>query len=179
MKIYVVRHGQSNYNVKNLCNSDPSKDVHLTELGIKQAETVSRQLKDNKFDIIIVSELKRTRQTAEIINRHHDVEIIEYSGLNDRKTGFDSKPASEFFTAVESAQDPLTAKFNDGESFLEEKSRIFESLCKITKLDYESVLIVSHSEVMSIINGYFRDASDADIWGMDEFKNTEVIEFNI
>jgi len=33
MKIFAVRHGQSEYNVKELCDSDPSVKTPLTELG--------------------------------------------------------------------------------------------------------------------------------------------------
>ncbi len=34
VKIYLARHAQTNYNVLDLANSDPSVDVHLTSKGI-------------------------------------------------------------------------------------------------------------------------------------------------
>ena len=180
MKIYAVRHGQTNYNVRNLCNNDPSKDVHLTELGLSQANSVAEKLDNHhKFEVIFISELPRTRQTAEIINRNHSVEVIVDSRINDRATGFDSKPASEFFVAVDAAPDPLAAKFNDGESFLEEKKRVFEFLDEVTSKDYKSILIVSHTEIMTIIYGYFHKLSDLDMWEMEEFANSEVVEFEV
>lgn len=45
MKVYLVRHGQTNYNEMGLTNSDPNIDVHLTEIGIKQIEELSERLK--------------------------------------------------------------------------------------------------------------------------------------
>ena len=177
MKIYAVRHGQTNYNVKGLCNNDPSKDVHLTEEGTKQAEDVARKLKDREFEAIFVTSLKRTRQTADIINQLHIVEVVEEPRLSDRKTGFDSKPASEFFAAIDSSENKITAKFNDGESFAEERKRVFHFLDELVKQSYKSVLLVSHTETMTIIYGYFHEKSDDEMWNMDEFSNAEVVEF--
>lgn len=59
MKIYFIRHGQTNYNVKTLCNSDPKKRVYLTKLGKRQIEDVARKLKNKNIKIIFVSELPR------------------------------------------------------------------------------------------------------------------------
>ena len=38
MKLIATRHAETNYNVKDLVNYDPTIDVHLTEKGINQAE---------------------------------------------------------------------------------------------------------------------------------------------
>ncbi len=38
MKTYFMRHGQTNYNVLGLCNDDPARPVHLTDLGIEQVQ---------------------------------------------------------------------------------------------------------------------------------------------
>lgn len=64
MKLIAIRHAETNYNVKNLVNYDPSVDVHLTEKGMKQATELAEQLKDFKFDRIYISRLKRTKQTV-------------------------------------------------------------------------------------------------------------------
>ena len=119
MKIYFARHGQTNYNLKNLCNDDISKDVHLTELGKKQAQDVGEKLKNEKIEVIFVSELRRTRQTAEIINKCHNAPIRADSRINDRKTGFEGKSYFDFLKVIES--DLFNMKINNGESFKEEK----------------------------------------------------------
>ena len=75
MKIYFARHGRTNYNDLDLCNADPSVDVHITELGAEQAKALADKLKDLPLDRIFVSELKRTQQTAEIVNSFHDAPI--------------------------------------------------------------------------------------------------------
>ena len=68
MKLYLARHAETNYNIAKLANADPNIDVHLTEHGIEQAENLAELLKDVDYDIVYISELPRTRQTAEIIN---------------------------------------------------------------------------------------------------------------
>ena len=97
MKLLFMRHGQTNYNVLGLCNDEPSQDVYLTELGKQQAYKVAEQIKDEKIDAIVVTELPRTRQTAEIINLDHHAPIITQPLLNDIRTGMDGQPVSEYF----------------------------------------------------------------------------------
>src|SRR6185369_14402091 len=41
MKVYIARHGQTNYNEARRCNADPSVDVFLTETGIRQAKELA------------------------------------------------------------------------------------------------------------------------------------------
>ncbi len=66
-----MRHGKTNYNILRLCNDDPKREVHLTEKGSTQAEDAANKLKNVPIVRIIVSELPRTRQTAEIVNQYH------------------------------------------------------------------------------------------------------------
>ena len=37
MKLYCMRHGETDYNRLGLCNDDPAVDVCLTDTGILQA----------------------------------------------------------------------------------------------------------------------------------------------
>lgn len=63
MRIYVIRHGQSEANLKN-AHAGWSQ-VPLTEKGIAQAQAVQPRLRELRFDKVIVSDLLRARQTAE------------------------------------------------------------------------------------------------------------------
>ena len=75
MKLYLARHGRTNYNDLGLCNADPAVDVHLTPSGVAQAGALAEKLKLVPLDHIFASELNRTQQTAEIINKFHNLEI--------------------------------------------------------------------------------------------------------
>jgi alpha-ribazole phosphatase len=76
MKLYCLRHGETNYNRLGLCNDDPARDVHLTPEGTRQAQAAALRLRAAPLErIIITSELPRTWQTADIINRDHRVPL--------------------------------------------------------------------------------------------------------
>ncbi|MFP4610722.1 MAG: histidine phosphatase family protein, partial [Thiohalophilus sp.] len=75
MPLYAMRHGRTNFNDLGLCNDDPGRDVYLTDTGIARLETAAERLRDVALQRIITSELPRTRQSADIINRHHQVPV--------------------------------------------------------------------------------------------------------
>ena len=63
MRIYVVRHGQSEANLKTAHAG--WAQVPLTQKGHAQAEAVQHRLKELRFDKVIVSDLRRAIQTAQ------------------------------------------------------------------------------------------------------------------
>lgn len=67
MRIYLLRHGESEANVAGVISDDPSKTYHLTPMGIAQAEVAAEELLDVPFTHIYVSEHLRTRETAEVL----------------------------------------------------------------------------------------------------------------
>ena len=163
MKFYLTRHTQTNYNVLGLCNSQPSVDVHITDLGVKQAHQVAEKLAPAAFDIIFVSELKRTHQTAEIINEFHHKEIIVDGRLNDNDTGFKGKLEKEWKAVLEASHDKWNASFNDGESLAQAKERVEQFLDDLREKDYDAVLVVTHGWIIKLIfiilmNGTFEMA---------------------
>ncbi len=85
MKLTIVRHGESIANSKGISqgNQDEWMDTPLTEKGKEQARAVAERLKNEDVDIIISSDLKRAKQTAEEINKFHNVEIKFDSRLRD------------------------------------------------------------------------------------------------
>ena len=64
--LVLVRHGQSEWNLKNLFTG--WKDPDLTELGITEAKEAGRKLKAQglKFDIAFTSVLKRAQHTLDL-----------------------------------------------------------------------------------------------------------------
>jgi 2,3-bisphosphoglycerate-dependent phosphoglycerate mutase len=76
----LVRHGQSDWNLKNLFTG--WKDPDLTEQGIKEARDAGRKLKAQgfKFDIAFTSVLKRAQHTLDLM-----LAEIGQTGLQTRK----------------------------------------------------------------------------------------------
>jgi probable phosphoglycerate mutase len=96
----IARHGETNYNELGLCNSDPEVDVHLTDVGQEQARELAKKLKDVSIDQIYVSRLRRTKQTADIVNQYHSAPISVDARLDDTKSGYENDYFSKYSEAL-------------------------------------------------------------------------------
>jgi probable phosphoglycerate mutase len=159
--IYCLRHGQTNYNVLGLCNDDPSRDVHLTELGRGQAQEAANALRHARLQKIFVSPLRRTRETAEIINQFHHAPIMADPLLIDIRSGFDSLPVTDYFATI--ARNRLHARPPNGESVFEHKQRVLAFIRWLMLQGDASVLVVAHEETMRVFIAYFADLSDEEM----------------
>ena len=88
--LVLVRHGQSEWNLKNLFTG--WKDPDLTELGIEEAKTGAQALKAAglKFDVAFTSVLIRAQHTLDLILEgigQTDLEVIRDQALNERDYG--------------------------------------------------------------------------------------------
>lgn len=87
--LVLVRHGQSEWNAKNLFTG--WKDPDLTELGIKEANKAGTYLKglNIKFDVMFTSNLTRAQKTGDIILKviNQTPQIIKNLALNERNYG--------------------------------------------------------------------------------------------
>ena len=85
MKIYVTRHGQTEWNV--LKKVQGKADISLNEKGIEQAIQTKKELDNEKIDLIICSPLKRAKETAQIINENRNIPIIFDDRISERDFG--------------------------------------------------------------------------------------------
>ena len=88
--LVLVRHGQSDWNLKNLFTG--WKDPDLTELGIEEAKAGGKALADYgiKYDIAFTSDLVRAQHTLKIILDavgQTDLATIKDQALNERDYG--------------------------------------------------------------------------------------------
>lgn len=102
--LVLVRHGQSEWNLKNLFTG--WKDPGLTEQGVAEAKTAGEQLRDLKleFDIAFTSDLSRAQKTLELILNEigqQDLATVKNQALNERDygdlTGMNKDQAREEF----------------------------------------------------------------------------------
>ncbi len=85
LEIIIVRHGETDSNKKGTYLG--WTDIELNEEGIRQAGGARDRLKGEKIDMILSSPLKRTRQTAEIINENFNLDIEYFESLKERNFG--------------------------------------------------------------------------------------------
>jgi 2,3-bisphosphoglycerate-dependent phosphoglycerate mutase len=87
--LVLVRHGQSEWNLKNLFTG--WRDVDLTEQGVKEAREAGRKLKARgvKFDVAFTSALKRAQRTLDLMLEElgQNPPIIRDQALNERDYG--------------------------------------------------------------------------------------------
>ena len=89
-KLVLVRHGQSEWNAKNLFTG--WKDPKLTDLGIQEAVRAGELLETRNlnFDLMFTSDLFRAQETGRLILEQinqKDIEIIQDQSLNERNYG--------------------------------------------------------------------------------------------
>ena len=85
MNIYVIRHGQTDYNVRKLFQGQ--MDINLNEVGKKQAEETAKKFEGVKIDNIISSPLSRAYETAQYISEVTKTPIEIEEGLKERSFG--------------------------------------------------------------------------------------------
>ena len=88
--LVLVRHGQSDWNLKNLFTG--WRDPDLTELGVEEAKTGGKALAETgiKFDIAFTSALTRAQRTCQFVLDavgQSDLETIRDQALNERDYG--------------------------------------------------------------------------------------------
>jgi 2,3-bisphosphoglycerate-dependent phosphoglycerate mutase len=87
--LVLVRHGQSEWNLKNLFTG--WKDVDLTDAGIAEARAAGRKLKAQGlvFDVAYTSALKRAQRTLDIMLEEmgQKIPIVRDQALNERDYG--------------------------------------------------------------------------------------------
>lgn len=153
MKIYVVRHGQTEWNV--LRKMQGSADIPLNENGINQAKQTKQNLKNTKFDIIFCSPLIRAKQTAEIINEEKNLKIIYDERLRERNYGEFEGTSKSSFNYNEFWAYNNNIKYNKAENVQDFFNRIYNFLDDIkSSYSNKNILIVCHAGVVKAIECY-------------------------
>ena len=88
--LVLVRHGQSEWNLKNLFTG--WRDIDLTENGIKEARAAGRRLKAQglRFDIAFTSALVRAQRTLDLMLEEmaeKNIAVVKDQALNERDYG--------------------------------------------------------------------------------------------
>ncbi len=161
MITYCLRHGEAEHNLNQIMNGDPSKQFHLTKLGRQQIEEAALTVKDIPLEIIFTSEFPRAIETAEIINKYHQIPIIRDKRLNDLVSGVESQTYSFYkeqqrMAVKEQEIHPEKVRLNDGESLENELQRIYDFLDETRMRDYKHILISAHFDTVQIIKRYAR-----------------------
>lgn len=179
MKIYYVRHGQTDFNLtKKMQGGGTEKD--LNETGIIQANKTSEILKNAKYDVIICSPMNRAKQTAEIINKDKNIPIIIDERMRERKLGkFEGYPVTP---DMEKQIWDCNLNFDipNGENLKEFKDRIFGFIEDLKqKYDDKSILVVAHGGIAKVLKAYYCKMPDSKNLSDIRMENCEILELNL
>src|SRR3989338_499223 len=83
--IYIVRHGESECNIKQILGFSP--EVKLTDRGIRQVKNLSKNFASFQFECIFSSDLLRAKHTAEILAGEKNIAIRMRKNLRERSYG--------------------------------------------------------------------------------------------
>ena len=153
MNLFVVRHGQTEWNV--LKKMQGSADIPLNDKGIEQAYQTKENLKDINVDLIICSPLQRAKQTAEIINTDKNLEIIYAEKLRERNYGEFEGVSKASFDYNEFWSYNKNINYTKAENVKEFFNRIYQFVDEL-KIKYpdKNILIVAHAGILKAIECY-------------------------
>jgi len=150
--VYFVRHGETEFNKKRICQGH--KDSPLTLRGVRSAEKHGKRLSKERIGIIYSSDLGRCVETARIINKFLRVGVVRVSELRERDFGyFNGRSYDEIKRKLNLSNPSEVAP--GGESFNQMKNRVLLFLKKVGSECFEKVVVVSHKGPLRAILSEF------------------------
>lgn len=153
--IYLVRHGQSDDNVRPVFQSP---DSPLSENGKLQAKSIARRISKLDFQALIASPLKRAKQTAEAIAEVTDREV-EYSEffiervkpiyINSKP--YTNKKADNLWKEWEKSLHTPGMRIEDGENFDDIIARADKALDFLRNRTERTLVVVTHGYFLRTI----------------------------
>ena len=182
---YVMRHGQADNNVKNILDSeelDKDHPSHLTVLGKKQALEAVGALRKIKPDLVFVSPLARTRETAETLKKElgwKEGQIIVDDRIREMGMGkWNGRDIRDFYKEAH-FEERFTKCAPDGENYADIKRRMGDFLYDVeSKHEGKRILVISHESPIFLLiaaaMGMDRKQSLRFRGGKDFIDNAEV-----
>ncbi|MCX6754655.1 MAG: class I tRNA ligase family protein [Candidatus Nomurabacteria bacterium] len=187
-KYIVMRHGETECNLRGEVSSTVNNDDNLTKLGIEQVIKSANELKNQKIDLIISSPFVRTRETAELLadkigfnkesiifdERLHEMSLPMYEG----------KKWDEYHNDYPKTVENFSKAPEGNESYEDVRRRSMSFLYEIEKTySGKNILIITHGspvwQMFSEVSGLSTEESLGIIVNNKLFnyiKNGEFVE---
>lgn len=182
MKIYIVRHGETDSN-KHRKSAGQRVDDFLNANGVEQIKKLAEEI-ETDFDVIFSSTMKRTKQSAKIIAEKIGVPIVERTEIMERDYGKLSGLLWDDFKRIlkdegvdwEQEKNGQCYDFRpyDGEHADDVKKRLLKFIEDL-RSDYgdKKVLIVTHGGILRMVHFLFAEIE------VEHFKNASVYDFEV
>jgi broad specificity phosphatase PhoE len=155
MKLYLVRHGQSVLNAKEV---HQDAFVELSEHGIGQSAVLAKRFMSISVDVVMASPFERAQQTAQIIAKRLDkpvqtnpllFEVKRPSAIVGRR--IDEPEVIEIKERIEANAHDASWRHSDEETFYDVKERAKMFLRQLDLRSEENVLVVTHGHFIKVI----------------------------
>lgn len=179
MYIYVMRHGETDYNVKNIFQG--RKEISLNNKGIEQAKNMAEKLRNIHIDIILVSPLIRARETARFVSLVTGINPLVETGLIERNFGdMEGKPNREDCNIKMLLDYDKNYNICNVEPIQSLFDRVYKCMDNII-LKYKSkdILLVTHAGVAQAIDCYFNGLPKNKDLESITLKNAEIRKYCI
>ena len=192
-EIILIRHGETEWN--KVRKYQGHMDIELNDWGRQQAGEAAKELANLEVDYFASSDLKRARETAEIIASFHNNNITEFKKLREMNFGdwegkgfkeIKNNNPDEFQKWLD---DPIKYSPPAGETLKEFQKRVLEVFNTILAKDFNRNAIITHGGVimiflatileMPLINYRKFEVANTGITRIDLYDNNYVLkEFN-
>ncbi len=157
-RLLLIRHGHNDWADKKLAGWLP--DVHLNELGQRQAQELVEHLAPLKIAAIYASPLERTIETAQPLAKARGLRIFKMRGLGEVDYGDWAGKSLKVLSQKKEWRivqvAPSAFRFPNGESMREMQQRAVATVEKIAMAHpKETVALFSHGDVIKSIVAYF------------------------
>ena len=177
MNLYVVRHGETIWNVEKKVQG--ITDIPLTEKGRKDAEELQELISTLDIDVAISSPLDRARETAKILV-NNSLPINTDDRIKERDWGMNEGALIDTVDRWDCWDVVLNTKVQNIECIQDFMYRV-SSFLEDIKVRYKdsNVLIVTHSAVSRVIHYLLGTIpEDANLSRID-IPNLRIIEYKI
>jgi broad specificity phosphatase PhoE len=156
MRLIVVRHGETFYNAQRRLTGQ--SNVPLNPLGERQVAALSDCLATEHLDVIVTSDLERTRVTAEAIAFNHGLPVHEDTDLRELSFGdwegytFDEVLARDADLVSLWRADPVKNAPPGGETVAQLRDRCARALTHWqTRYPESTVVWVTHGALIGVL----------------------------
>lgn len=156
MRLIVVRHGETIYNAQ--ARYTGQSDVPLSGLGQRQVAMLGEYLATEQLDVIVASDLERTRITAMAIARYHTLPVQEDADLREVALG---AWEGSTYAEVRDRDAALVARWRTdattyappgGETIVQLRDRVVRALKRWqTRYPEASVLWATHGGLIGVL----------------------------
>ncbi len=176
-KVYFIRHAETRALVSGVM-AGSELDTQLTDKGRNQARKAGQFLRDKGIELIVLSPMKRTRETATIIAQElglDDDRLLENKLIIERSFGkYSNRPAIEYIRDLKTGK--LDESIESNESL---HQRVVEFLDWLKARPETVILLVTHGATGRMIKLVSQNLPHSDFHKIKRFQPAELDEFTI